>query len=89
MTVYFDFVRIWQGLSSMRSNRKYCEYQATGLINKLYTALLDHNMDWINNPKAEYELNLFVMRLLFVFFGQAQLQTEIKDRFGKKVQPKE
>lgn len=68
---YFDFFAYLAGIERYEIEQEnIADIKATGRINKLYTALLDENMDWINNPKAEHELNLFVMRLLFCFFAE-------------------
>lgn len=68
---YFDFFAYLAGIERYEIEQEnIADIKATGRINKLYTALLDKNMDWINNPKAEHELNLFVMRLLFCFFAE-------------------
>lgn len=82
---YFDFfaylagIERYEVIEEVEADRK-----ATRKLNLLYKELLDHNMDWINNPKAEHELNLFVMRLLFCFFAE---DTAIfpKDQFTETV----
>lgn len=68
---YFDFFAYLAGIERYEIEQEnIADIKATGRINKLYTALLDENMDWINNPRAEHELNLFIMRLLFCFFAE-------------------
>lgn len=82
---YFDFFAYLAGIERYEIEQEnIADIKATGRINKLYTALLDENMDWINNPRAEHELNLFIMRLLFCFFAE---DTSIfpKNQFTKTV----
>lgn len=82
---YFDFFAYLAGIERYEIEQEnIADIKATGRINKLYTALLDENMDWINSPRAEHELNLFIMRLLFCFFAE---DTSIfpKNQFTKTV----